>query len=199
MGAQGTRAALVGIAGLDSPGDDRVLGKGAGAKARRLHLDPKSFRSKGRATPAEDLLGADLGGAQDFDAALQAGLGGAEGLGNRAEFPPVFAEALRKEGFGYGPESDAGAAELLPKADRKREGNLGRADSAPAQNGSKQTSIGRLRETQAFFFLLQVEAGVHPGGAAGAVASGAGDGSAVPASTEPGTRDVITTRVPSGL
>ena len=43
--------------------------------------------------------------------------------------------------------------------------------------------------------------GLSPGlsGSVGAAASGAGDGSAVPDSTDPGMCEVITTRVPSGL
>jgi hypothetical protein len=169
MGAERTGTSFMGVTGLDAAGHNGVFGEGTGPEAGGFHLDAEALRSEDSPAPTEDLFRPNLGAAQDLDATIQAGFGGAKGLGEMAEFEGLFAQAFGKEGIGNGPEPDAGTPELLKQADRERGGNFGGADAMVPENGREDARVRGLGEAEALFFFLKVETGVGGGGAAGPV------------------------------
>jgi hypothetical protein len=115
------------------------------------------------------LAGTNLGGAEDFHAAMEAGLGGAQGLGEVADLNVTFPETLWKERVGNGLQTDASTPEITKETDGKAGGNIGRADAVMPENGCEDARIRGLGESVAFLFFLKVEADVDGGGAAGPV------------------------------
>ena len=97
---------------------------------------------------------------------MQSCLSGPQSLSNVAEFQRALFQSLGEERLRDGVETDSGFLELPKKSHGKGGWNLRRTDAVATENSSQNSGKRRLGEAEAFFFLLKIEAGVDPGGAA---------------------------------
>ncbi len=114
------------------------------AEAGDLHFGTQAFRGEVRSCPRKDFIFADFRGAKNLECAREACFGGADGLGDVADFSGGFLEAGREKGPGDRVESEASLVELLGESDRERGGDFGGADAVATEDRGEDFGVGVL-------------------------------------------------------
>ena len=93
-------------------------------QAGDLHFPAEDFGSENFAVPAEVLVGADSGSAENLDRTMEARLSGADGGGDVLYFPVTFSDPAGEKGFGDRLQTYPQLSELSGQSHGKGIGDL---------------------------------------------------------------------------
>jgi len=135
VGAQRAVAALVRVAGLFAAGHDGVGREAASAQDGRVDLRAEDLGGQRSPAPAQGVLPADLGGAQDIQAACHPDFGDGQGLAHEPQFRGGLEFAPRPEQTGLRHKPDAGLRQASGQAEREGAGHRGAPHLALPEEG----------------------------------------------------------------
>ena len=172
VGRQGAMALVVGVAALGAAGHDGVGGDEAQFQQHGIDRLFDVFGGKGGAVPFQPSPGSDSGLADEIDAGLEAGFGGALRPRDLPDFPGLLDLALVEEGPLLDPKAQSPPAQLKGQSGGEVEGDQQGAHSPagqqPVQHRPRRDGAAPLPAE----LPLQGRQGnhfVHPGLAAGSI------------------------------